>query len=123
MSEICRTICSRSVFLALFQHLLQLIADVEVIFDGLLAAAGDDDDLVAAGGHGLFHAVLNDGLVHQGSISLGCALVAGRKRVPSPAAGKTALRTFIGIVFLLSSCSGIWVMADVVRKDAAADCN
>src|ERR1700680_3355709 len=28
-----------------------------------------------------------------GSISLGWALVAGRKRVPSPAAGKTALRT------------------------------
>src|SRR5882757_4411070 len=35
------------------------------------------------------------GLSTMGSISLGCALVAGRKRVPSPAAGKTALRTFI----------------------------
>src|SRR5437879_4562560 len=33
------------------------------------------------------------GLSTRGSISLGCALVAGRKRVPSPAAGKTALRT------------------------------
>src|SRR4029453_13290899 len=32
----------------------------------------------------------------RGSISLGCALVAGRNRVPSPAAGKTALRTLIG---------------------------
>ena len=30
------------------------------------------------------------GLSTTGSISLGCALVAGRKRVPSPAAGKTA---------------------------------
>src|ERR1700688_570593 len=29
------------------------------------------------------------------SISLGCALVAGKKRVPSPAAGRTALRTFL----------------------------
>src|SRR5712692_3873333 len=37
------------------------------------------------------------GLSTSGSISLGCALVAGRKRVPSPAAGKTALRTFAGI--------------------------
>src|SRR5215468_6757715 len=27
------------------------------------------------------------------SISFGCALVAGKNRVPSPAAGKTALRT------------------------------
>src|SRR4029453_17273109 len=34
------------------------------------------------------------GLSTRGSISLGCALVAGRKRVPSPAAGITALRTF-----------------------------
>src|SRR6185312_12960410 len=33
------------------------------------------------------------GLSTSGSISLGCALVAGRKRVPSPAAGNTALRT------------------------------
>src|SRR5512134_1253349 len=32
------------------------------------------------------------GLSTSGSISLGCALVAGRKRVPNPAAGKTALR-------------------------------
>ena len=32
------------------------------------------------------------GLSTSGSISLGVALVAGRKRVPMPAAGKTALR-------------------------------
>src|SRR5262245_53394245 len=32
------------------------------------------------------------GLSTSGSISLGCALVAGRNRVPRPAAGKTALR-------------------------------
>src|SRR5947209_19035575 len=35
------------------------------------------------------------GLSTSGSISLGWALVAGRKRVPNPAAGKTALQTFI----------------------------
>src|SRR5215469_2993663 len=33
------------------------------------------------------------GLSTTVSISLGCALVAGKKRVPSPAAGRTALRT------------------------------
>src|SRR5437016_2537260 len=32
------------------------------------------------------------GLSTSGSISFGCAFVAGRKRVPRPAAGKTALR-------------------------------
>src|SRR6266567_2276905 len=37
------------------------------------------------------------GLSTSGSISLGSALVAGRKRVPSPAAGNTALQTFIVI--------------------------
>src|ERR1700682_1200230 len=37
------------------------------------------------------------GLSTTVSISFGCALVAGRKRVPSPAAGRTALRTFCGL--------------------------
>src|SRR5512143_2631673 len=34
------------------------------------------------------------GLSTRGSISLGCAFVAGRNRVPSPAAGNTAFRIF-----------------------------
>src|ERR1044071_10064048 len=37
------------------------------------------------------------GLSTSGSISFGWALVAGRNLVPSPAAGKTALRTLVGI--------------------------
>src|SRR5438045_574008 len=37
------------------------------------------------------------GLSTRGSISLGMALVAGKNRVPNPAAGKTALRTFASI--------------------------
>src|ERR1700745_3971023 len=36
------------------------------------------------------------GLSTTGSISFGCALVAGRNRGPSPAAGITALVSFIG---------------------------
>src|SRR5262245_35787604 len=40
------------------------------------------------------------GLSTSGSISLGCALVAGRKRVPRPAAGKTALRTFMTSLYV-----------------------
>src|SRR5580658_7585288 len=36
------------------------------------------------------------GLSTTGSISLGMALVAGRKRVPMPATGKTALRMGLG---------------------------
>src|SRR3954462_5971572 len=41
------------------------------------------------------------GLSTMGSISFGCALVAGRNLVPRPAAGKTALRTFAGISYSL----------------------
>jgi hypothetical protein len=52
-------------FSALFEHAFELVADVEVIFDGLLAAAGDDENLIAAGGHGFFDSILDDGLVHQ----------------------------------------------------------
>src|SRR3989442_15711347 len=40
------------------------------------------------------------GLSTRGSFSLGCALVPGRNRVPSPAAGKTALRTFMGSLYV-----------------------
>src|SRR5579875_2069740 len=43
------------------------------------------------------------GLSTSGSISLGIDLVAGKKRVPKPAAGKTALRTLFFIVRLLHS--------------------
>src|SRR6516165_643308 len=46
------------------------------------------------------------GLSISGSISLGWALVAGRKRVPRPATGKTALRTLIA--FRAPSCRLRW---------------
>src|SRR5678816_4675704 len=45
------------------------------------------------------------GLSTTGSISFGLALVAGKKRVPSPATGKTALVTFF--IFLVTPAS-IW---------------
>src|SRR5580765_7639580 len=46
------------------------------------------------------------GLSTSGSISLGCALVAGRKRVPRPAAGKTAFLTLANILLPVSA-SGV----------------
>src|ERR1700722_8828039 len=49
------------------------------------------------------------GLSTSGSISFGCAFVAGKKRVPRPAAGNTALRTFIGIRRSLGG--GRWSLA------------
>src|SRR3954452_6548731 len=46
------------------------------------------------------------GLSTSGSISLGCAFVAGRNRVPQPAGGETALRTRI-----TPHCGGIGRLA------------
>src|SRR5262252_8335145 len=40
------------------------------------------------------------GLSTMGSISLGCALVAGKKRVPKPATGRTALRIVMSLFHL-----------------------
>src|SRR4051795_10054401 len=47
------------------------------------------------------------GLSTTGSISLGCALVAGRKRVPSPAAGMTALRTLMRLTVRIAGPAAI----------------
>src|SRR5438093_2021928 len=46
------------------------------------------------------------GLSTSGSISLGCAFVAGKNRVPSPAAGKTALRIFMKTPLKIPSGEG-----------------
>src|SRR3954451_6198173 len=48
------------------------------------------------------------GLSTMGSISLGCALVAGKNRVPRPAAGNTALRTLIAISDLSCAAGAIY---------------
>ena len=47
------------------------------------------------------------GLSTTGSISFGCALVAGRNRVPRPAAGMTALRTWVMARRFYSLASGV----------------
>src|SRR5438309_4734300 len=53
------------------------------------------------------------GLSTTMSISFGCALVAGRKRVPSPAAGSTALRTLLRLLVGQSGCAA-WGVAEGV---------
>src|SRR5678815_2795415 len=53
------------------------------------------------------------GLSTSGSISFGCALVAGRKRVPRPAAGKTPLRTGAVVMVVIVGGSGFRRGADL----------
>ena len=73
---------------------LELGRAIEVVLDRALAPGRDDQDVGEAGPHGFLDDELDRGLSISGSISLGTALVAGRNRVPSPAAGITAFLTF-----------------------------
>ena len=50
-------------FVPLNQGVLELIADVKMIFDRALAAAGDEDDIGDARGHRFLHEILHDRLV------------------------------------------------------------
>ena len=63
-----------------------------MVLDDALVAAGDEDEMLDPGLAGLVDAYWMTGRSTTVSISLGIALVAGRKRVPRPATGKTALR-------------------------------
>jgi hypothetical protein len=96
MSEMERTILSRSVLLALFEHSFEFVADVEVVFDGLLAAAGDDEDLIAAGGHGFFDAVLDDGLIDQREHFLGLGFGGGQEAGAEAGGGEYGFADFHG---------------------------
>src|SRR5688572_32690134 len=58
------------------------------------------------------------GLSTRGSISLGWALVAGRKRVPRPAAGNTALRTRWRFVWPMESMLARGAQAPVLSSPA-----
>src|SRR3546814_10958728 len=63
-----------------------------MILDRALAAPGDENHLLDPASRASSTAYWISGRSTTGSISLGIALVAGRKRVPRPATGKTALR-------------------------------
>ena len=70
----------------LLEQLFQLKADVEVVFDFRLVSAGNDDDLFAACGDCLFHAVLDQRLVYQRQHLLGQRF--GRRQEPCAEAGR-----------------------------------
>jgi hypothetical protein len=82
---------------ALFQAAFELRAEVEVIFDGRLAAAGDNDDLIAPGGEGFFDTVLDDGLVDERQHFLGNGFGGGQKASAKSGGGEYRL-THFGLV-------------------------
>jgi hypothetical protein len=77
----------------------QFVCFIEMIFNGALVAAGSVMPAAMASST----AYWIKGLSTTGNISFGLALVAGKKRVPNPATGNTALVIFLcmmGIVVL-----------------------
>ena len=65
---------------------LELDRDVEMVFDRVLAAARDQNDVVDAGGDSLFHAVLNDRFVDEWQHLLGLRL-GGREKARTESGG------------------------------------
>ena len=90
-----------------FEQVLQLEADVEVIFDGGLAAAGDDDDVLDAGMNGFLDAVLDQRLVDERQHLLGHGLGRRKKSGAEPGGGENCFANFS-----CHSCSilsaGVW---------------
>ena len=80
--------------LARFQQVLQLEADIEVIFDGGLAPAGHDDDVLDAGVNRLLDAVLNDRLIHDGQHFFRLRLGGGQKARPEACGGENGFADF-----------------------------
>jgi len=85
---------------ALLETPLQLGAHVEMILDRRLAAAGDNDDLVDAGGQRLFDAVLDQRLVHQGEHLLGDGLGCRQETCAKTGSRKDCLVNFFAHDFL-----------------------
>ena len=86
---------------------LKLIRLVEVILYGSLITARDKDHMSDARVDSLFQRVLDEWLSTTGSISFGLALVTGKKRVPNPATGKTALVTLVKLPPIRSMTAAI----------------
>ena len=76
---------------ARFEERLELDRDVEVIFDRVLAAAGDQDDVVDAGRDGFLDAVLNDRLVDERQHLFGLRFGRGKEAGAEAGGGKHGL--------------------------------
>ena len=76
---------------AALEKRLELLRHVEVILDGVLAAAGDEDDVGDAGGDRLLDAVLDGRLVDERQHFLGLRLGGGEKTGAEAGGGEDGL--------------------------------
>ena len=74
----------------------ELGGTVEVILHGGFAAAGDDDDLGASGGYGLFNAVLDERLVDETEHLFGRGLGGRQEAGAHAGGGEDSFTDFLG---------------------------
>ena len=79
----------------LFEILFEKGRAIEVIFDGVLALAGDDDDVLDAGGDAFFGDVLDLRLVHDGEHFLGLGFGGGKETRAEACGGQNGLANFL----------------------------
>ena len=69
-----------------------------MVFDRVLAATGDDDDVLNSGGDALLDDVLHQGLVHHGQHFLGLRLGGGEKSSAKPGRRQNRFANTLGVV-------------------------
>jgi hypothetical protein len=74
-------------FAVFFQEILEKRRSVEVILDGAFAAAGDNNDVLDAGGHAFFRHVLNLRLIDNGEHFFGLRF-GGRQKPRAQSGGR-----------------------------------
>ena len=79
----------------LFEILFEDGRAIEMILDGIFALAGDDDDVLDAGGHALFGDVLDLRLVHDGEHFLGLGLGGGKETRAEARGGQNGFANFL----------------------------
>jgi hypothetical protein len=83
---------------------LELVGLVEMVLDGALAAAGDEDEVGDAGVHRFFHRVLDERLVDDGQHLLGRSLGGRQESRAQPRHGKDGFGDF-GHLISFRNCS------------------
>ena len=81
-------------FAFFFEEALQKRRVIEVIFDGILALAGHDDDVFDAGSHAFFGDILNLRLIDHGEHFLGLGLGGGQESGAEPCGRENGFADF-----------------------------
>ena len=76
---------------------------IEVVFNGPFGMAADNEDFFNTALQGFFHDVLDRRFIDDRQHFFWRRFVAGKKRVPKPAAGMTALRIFFTLKLLIQT--------------------